>query len=161
MNTTSTTSTPSARQSRPSRAGRLLPVLPLALLLTAALLLDCQPVQAKKDKDREAHEFSAVAPAPRPLDMGGYASTDETVLSARDALTRGDGTWVVLRGSISRRVGEKEYIFTDASGNADVRIGQKAWQGMQVSAGDTVLLYGKVRRHWEHSFIDIRRIVRQ
>ena len=59
-----------------------------------------------------------------------------------------------------RRVGEKEYIFTDASGNADVRIGQKAWQGMQVSAGDTVLLYGKVRRHWEHTFIDIRRVVR-
>lgn len=156
MNTTSTTS---ARQSRPSRTGRLLPVLPLALLLAAALLLDCQTAHAKKDKsDRE---LSAVAPAPRPLDTGGYATTDETVLSARDALTRGDGTWVVLRGSISRRVGEKEYIFTDDSGNADVRIGQKAWQGVQVSAEDTVLLYGKVRRHWEHSFIDIRRVVRR
>lgn len=153
------TSTISARWSRLSRTGRLLPVLPLALLLAAAPLLDCQPVYAKKDKaDRE---LSAVAPAPRPLDAGGYATTDETVLSARDALTRGDGSWVVLRGSISRRVGEKEYIFTDASGNADVRIGQKAWQGMQVSAGDTVLLYGKVRRHWKHTFIDIRRVVRQ
>lgn len=158
MNTTSTAST---RQSRPARTGRLLPALPLALLLAAALLLDCQPVQAKKDKDREPHELSAVAPAPRPLDMGGYALTDETILPARDALTRGDGAWVVLRGNISRRVGEKEYVFTDASGNADVRIGQKAWQGMQVSAEDTVLLYGKVRRHWEHTFIDIRRVVRQ
>lgn len=155
MNVTSTTS---ARRPRLSRTGRLLHVLPLALLLAAAPLLDCQTVYAKKDKaDRE---LSAVAPVPRPLDTGGYATTDETVLSARDALSRGDGSWVVLRGSVSRRVGEKEYIFTDASGNADVRIGQKAWQGMQVSAGDTVLLYGKVRRHWEHTFIDIRRVVR-
>ena len=155
MNATSTISV------RQSRIGRPLPVLPLALLLAAALLLDCQTVQAKKDKDGAPHESFAVAPAPRPLDTGGYALTDETVLPARDALTRGDGAWVVLRGNISRRVGEKEYIFTDASGNADVRIGQKAWQGVQVSAEDTVLLYGKVRRHWEHSFIDIRRVVRR
>ncbi|WP_296305326.1 NirD/YgiW/YdeI family stress tolerance protein [uncultured Desulfovibrio sp.] len=144
---------------RQARSGRPLPMLPLALLLAAALLLDCQPVQAKKDKaDRETF---AVAPAPRPLDTGGYTTTDETVLSARDALTRGDGSWVMLRGNISRRVGEKEYVFTDASGSADVRIGQKAWQGARISAEDTVLLYGKVRRHWEHTFIDIRRVVRQ
>lgn len=159
MNMTRTLSARPARRPHQSRTGRLLPVLPLALLLAAALLLDCQPVQAKKDK--EDREISAIAPVPRPLDAGGYVTADETVLSARDALTRGDGTWVVLRGGISRRVGEKEYVFTDASGNADVRIGQKAWQGVQVSAGDTVLLYGKVRRHWEHTFIDIRRVVRQ
>lgn len=149
----------SARPARLNRSGRLLPVLSLVLLLAAALVLDCQPAQAKKGT--EEREFAAVAPAPRPLDTGGYISADETVLSARDALARPDGAWVVLRGSISRQVGDKEYVFTDASGTADVRIGQKAWQGMQVSAGDTVLLYGKVRRHWEHSFIDIRRVVRQ
>ena len=92
---------------------------------------------------------------------GGYIGQIREVVSVRQALAMRDGTHVVIRGNITKSLGGNKYTFADSSGTVEVHIGPKEWAGQQVSASDTVLLQGEVKKEKTRTIIDVKQVVKQ
>ena len=135
----------------------------LVLCVVALMLAFSGSAEAKKDKYRYYGPESGgyTGPGGDPTVVGGYTGPGPTLVSVEQALSMSDDSWVAVKGSITRNLGGKEYEFTDGTGTANLKIGHKAWQGMQVSASDTVELHGKVKKDWTRTRIDVKRVIKQ
>ena len=92
---------------------------------------------------------------------GGYTGPGPAPVNIKQALSMPDGTWVIIKGNITKYWGDKQYTITDSTGSADAKIGSKAWMGQNVGATDTVVLQGKVKKKWSHTKIDVKRVIMQ
>jgi len=91
--------------------------------------------------------------------IGGY--TGPELVGIQQALSMPHGTWVSIKGNVTKYLGGKEYTIADSSGTADAKISSKAWMGQQVRISDTVVFQGKVKKQWSHTRIDVKRIIKQ
>ena len=97
----------------------------------------------------------------RMAEAGGYTGPGPALVSVQQALSMPDGAWVSIRGNITGHMGGKQYKIADPSGAADAKIGSKEWMGQYISASDTVVLQGKVKKEWSQTRIDVKRIIKQ
>ena len=79
------------------------------------------------------------------------------------ALSMNDRALVALKGTISQSLGGGEYMFADSSGTIEVHIGPKEWVGQQVSASDTVKIYGCIHKDRKRfsNHIYVKRLIKQ
>lgn len=89
---------------------------------------------------------------------GGFVGPNGTVTTAANAKTMRDDTWVTLRGNIIERVSDDLYIFKDASGNVNVDIDHKRWNGQTITPQDVVEIQGEVDKDWNSVEIDVKQI---
>ena len=129
----------------------LLPALALTLILALSLAL--------------AHPQSAHA---RPGDnytgpsvqQGGFSGPGPALTTVADARSQADDTWVTLKGNILQHNGDKRYVFSDATGKIDVKIGRKAWGGVNIGPDDLVEIRGEVDRDWRDLHIDVKQVLK-
>ena len=67
----------------------------------------------------------------------------------------GDGQRVLLRGEITGKVDDEEYMFTDGTGNIRVDIDDKLLWGQILAPGTRVEIEGRVDKHFFGDAIDI------
>jgi uncharacterized protein (TIGR00156 family) len=79
-------------------------------------------------------------------------------MTVERAKSMSDDTWVTLRGTIVERISNDQYLFKDATGNVNVEIDHKRWNGVTVTPNDTVEIQGKVDKDWNSVEIDVKQI---
>jgi len=92
---------------------------------------------------------------------GGYTGPGPELVTIKQALSMPNGTWISIKGNITQNWGGKQYTIADSTGAADAKIGSKAWMRQNVSAADTVVFQGKVKKEWSRTRIDVKRIIKQ
>jgi len=125
----------------------------LTLLLASSAGIACA-------KDKHERRVGYGGPGQQSI-QGYYTGPGPELVTIQQALSMPHGTWVAIKGKISKYHGGKEYTIADASGSADAKIGSKAWMGQNVSESDTVLMHGKVKKEWSHTRISVKRIIAQ
>jgi uncharacterized protein (TIGR00156 family) len=86
---------------------------------------------------------------------GGFV---EPLVSVSEAQKLGDDMPVRMRGTIVRSLGHKAYEFRDASGTITIFIDRKVWQGLSVTAQDTVEIIGEIDSDFSSHGVDVEAI---
>lgn len=93
-----------------------------------------------------------------PVAQSGFTGTTSTV-TVEQAKQLPDDAWVTLRGNITQRLTEDNYIFKDSTGEIQVDIDHDKWLGQKVSPTDLVEITGEVDKDWSKTEIDVKRII--
>lgn len=89
--------------------------------------------------------------------QGGF--TGATALSTvKNVQSMKDDQWVMLEGFIDQRIDHDKYIFRDSTGNLNVEIDGKRWQGQNVSPKDKIRIEGKVDKDWNSVEVDVKNV---
>ncbi|QCT22306.1 YgiW/YdeI family stress tolerance OB fold protein [Jejubacter calystegiae] len=92
--------------------------------------------------------------------QGGFVGPNVSNTTVEKAKGLRDDSWVVLEGSIVRKVGKELYEFRDASGSVNVDIDDDIWGGLTVTPKDKVRIEGEVDKDWNSVEIDVKRITK-
>ena len=99
---------------------------------------------------------------PQAQGMGGYTGPGPSVMTVSSALGLPDDAHIALKGRITSSLGGEHYMFADATGQVEVEIDAKVWQGQSVGPDDTVIIYGEVDKElMRPTKIDVKRLVKQ
>lgn len=80
-------------------------------------------------------------------------------VSVAQALKAADHTMVQLTGKIVRQIDGDEFIFRDGSGEIKIDVEDEAWQGQNVTANDTITIYGTVDNDaFEKATVEVFRV---
>ncbi|MXP57128.1 YgiW/YdeI family stress tolerance OB fold protein [Pantoea sp. Taur] len=90
--------------------------------------------------------------------QGGFKGPAPGMVSAAQAKTLRDDSWVVLEGNIVRMISHELYEFRDASGSVNVEIDDKDWMGQNITPNDKVRLEGEVDKDWNSVEIDVKTV---
>ncbi|MDR0965125.1 MAG: NirD/YgiW/YdeI family stress tolerance protein [Myxococcales bacterium] len=89
---------------------------------------------------------------------GPGSATQSTPKTISEAKKLPDDAWVVLRGKITRALGDEKYEFRDDTGTITVEIDQKVWRGLSVDEKILVEIQGEVDRDLMSVEIDVKKI---
>lgn len=78
---------------------------------------------------------------------GGFNNSLQSLSTVEQAKQMPDDSWVTLQGNIVKQVGKEYYLFKDSTGEINVEIDQKYWQGRDVTPTDTIQITGEVDTH--------------
>lgn len=73
-----------------------------------------------------------------------FGQKSQTTLNIAQVKQQRDDAFVTFTGKILRQVGNDEYIVADSSGEIQVEIDGHIWNGLNVTASDTIRVYGEV-----------------
>ena len=82
------------------------------------------------------------------------------VWTVTEVMTLPDETPVVMRGRITRNMGNNIFVFEDNSGTIMMEIDEEDWNGNTVRVDDIVTVYGNVDKGQNYTEIDVESIVR-
>lgn len=78
--------------------------------------------------------------------------TGETKVYAISEIKKmSDDTQVAAEGTITRRVGDEEYMFTDDTGEIRIEIDDDLWRGREVNSETIIRIYGELDKKWFRS----------
>lgn len=92
--------------------------------------------------------------------MNNNMNTQPAVWSVTEVLTLPDDTPVVMRGRITKNMGNNIFVFEDASGTIMMEIDEADWNGNTVRVDDIVTVYGNVDKSSNYTEIDVDSIVK-
>lgn len=104
----------------------------------------------------QQHGFSP--PDPQKGVSAGFQNPGAGVTTVARAKTMRDDSWVVLEGSIIRRIEHELYEFRDSSGSVFVDIDDSDWMGQSASPGSRVRLEGEVDTDFSRVEINVKRV---
>lgn len=102
--------------------------------------------------------FSALSTAPA---MAAYTGTPAAAqVSVKDLANQKNDAWVTLQGKLVSQVSHDKYLFSDGSGEIQVEIDQKVWNGVNAGPNDTVKITGEYDREWgmDKNKVDVKSI---
>ena len=82
------------------------------------------------------------------------------VWSVTEVVSLPDDTPVVMRGRITKNMGNNIFVFEDASGTIMMEIDEESWNGNTVRVDDIVTVYGSVDKGSNYTEIDVDSIVK-
>lgn len=88
----------------------------------------------------------------------GYTGPSAAPTTVKAALSMLDDTPVILRGKITKNLGNERYLFSDSTGTIQVEIDQKVFyrSNVQISGNDLVEISGEVDKEWNKTEIDVK-----
>lgn len=119
-----------------------------ALVLTLSFALDAQA----------RPEGGFTGPGSQSTVQGGFTGPGPALSTVQNAKNMADDSWVSLKGNIVQHNGDKRYTFRDATGTVSVKIGHKAWRGLNVGPEDVVEISGEVDKDWGDLHIDVKQV---
>ena len=84
-----------------------------------------------------------------------------TVKSVQQALSAKDNTPVLLVGSIVKQIDDDEFLFKDSTGEVEIDVSKRAWNGQTITPQDTIEIRGKVDKEWNKTEIDVKKITKK
>lgn len=107
----------------------------LAVLLATSAILAGTEAMAKKD--------------------GGFTGPSVEVITIEQAKGMSDDTFVILRGNITKNIGDELYVFTDGTGTINIEIDDEDWNGQNIGPEDLVEIRGEIDKGWTSIEIDV------
>ena len=104
--------------------------------------------------------FSAFAGSGQNMNRMNNMNNQPAVWSVTEVLTLPDDTPVVMRGRITKNMGNNIFVFEDASGTIMMEIDEADWNGNTVRVDDIVTVYGNVDKSSDYTEIDVDSIVK-
>ena len=82
------------------------------------------------------------------------------VWSVTEVVSLPDDTPVVMRGRITKNMGNNIFVFEDGSGTIMLEIDEESWNGNTVRVDDVVTVYGNVDKGSNYTEVDVNSIVK-
>ena len=111
----------------------------VCLLIASALIFSTQAIAKKKHK-------------------GGFVAPQSQIVTVEQANGMDDDAFVMLKGNISKSLGDEMYVFTDSTGDIVVEIDDDDWNGQNISPEDVVIITGEVDKGFTSIEIDVDEI---
>ena len=92
--------------------------------------------------------------------MNNSMNTQPAVWSVTEVVSLPDNTPVVMRGRITKNMGNNIFVFEDGSGTIMMEIDEESWNGNTVRVDDVVTVYGSVDKGSNYTEIDVESIVK-
>ena len=80
--------------------------------------------------------------------------------SVTEVVSLPDDTPVVMRGRITKNMGNNIFVFEDSSGTIMMEIDEESWNGNTVRVDDIVTVYGNVDKGSNYTEVDVESIVK-
>jgi len=87
-------------------------------------------------------------------------NTQPAVWTVTEVVSLPDDTPVVMRGRITKNMGNNIFVFEDGSGTIMMEIDEESWNGNTVRVDDIVTVYGNVDKGSNYTEIDVESIVK-
>lgn len=81
------------------------------------------------------------------LQTSGGFNNPLTISTVEQAKQMNKDAWVTLQGKIVKQIGEEDYLFRDNTGDINIEIDHKYWQGRTVTPDDIIQITGEVDTH--------------
>lgn len=82
------------------------------------------------------------------------------VWTVTEVMSLPDETPVVMRGRITKNMGNDIFVFEDGSGTIMLEIDEESWNGNTVRVDDIVTVYGNVDKGSNYTEVDVNSIVK-
>ena len=82
------------------------------------------------------------------------------VWTVTEVVSLPDDTPVVMRGRITKNMGNNIFVFEDGSGTIMLEIDEESWNGNTVRVDDIVTVYGNVDKGSNYTEVDVNSIVK-
>ena len=82
------------------------------------------------------------------------------VWTVTEVMSLPDNTPVVMRGRITRNMGDNIFVFEDSSGTIMMEIEEADWNGNTVLVDDIVTVYGNIDKSDNYTEIDVSSVVK-
>lgn len=92
--------------------------------------------------------------------MNNNMNNQPAVWSVTEVVSLPDDTPVVMRGRITKNMGNNIFVFEDASGTIMLEIDEADWNGNTVRVDDIVTVYGSVDKGSNYTEVDVDSIVK-
>ena len=92
--------------------------------------------------------------------QGGFRGPSIGAITVAEALNLRDDTPVILRGYIIHFLGNKRYLFSDATGTITVEIERRAWGSLLIDENDLVEISGEIDRDMNSVKVEVDSIRR-
>ena len=83
-----------------------------------------------------------------------------SVWTVTEVMSLPDNTPVVMRGRITRNMGDNIFVFEDSSGTIMMEIEEADWNGNTVLVDDIVTVYGNIDKSDNYTEIDVSSVVK-
>ena len=87
-------------------------------------------------------------------------NTQPAVWTVTEVVSLPDDTPVVMRGRITKNMGNNIFVFEDSSGTIMMEIDEESWNGNTVRVDDIVTVYGNVDKGSNYTEVDVESIVK-
>jgi uncharacterized protein (TIGR00156 family) len=94
------------------------------------------------------------------MPMNSGANTPPAVWTVTEVVSLPDNTPVIMRGRITKNMGNNIFVFEDGSGTIMLEIDEESWNGNTVRVDDIVTVYGNVDKGSNYTEIDVDSIVK-
>ncbi|MBQ3785564.1 MAG: NirD/YgiW/YdeI family stress tolerance protein [Alphaproteobacteria bacterium] len=102
----------------------------------------------------------AVAGPGKTMNNGTMNNAHPAVWTVTEVISLPDDTPVVMRGRITKNLGNDIFVFEDSSGTIMLEIDEESWNGNTVRVDDVVTVYGNVDKGSNYTEIDVESIVK-
>jgi len=92
--------------------------------------------------------------------MGNNTNVQPAVWTVTEVMSLPDNTPVVMRGYITKNMGNDIFVFEDDSGTIMLEIDEEDWNGNTVRVDDIVTVYGNVDKGTNYTEIDVSSVVK-
>lgn len=91
----------------------------------------------------------------------GFVDESAMVKSVSEALKASDKTPVLLVGTIVKQIDNDEFIFKDSTGEIQIDVKKRAWNGQTITPQDTIEIRGKVDKEWSKTEVDVYSVTKK
>lgn len=102
----------------------------------------------------------AIAGPGKTMNNGMMNNNQPAVWTVTEVMSLPDDTPVVMRGYITKNMGNNIFVFEDDSGTIMLEIDEEDWNGNTVRVDDIVTVYGNVDQGTNYTEIDVSSIVK-
>lgn len=85
--------------------------------------------------------------------------TSPQAITIMEAMSMPDDSTVILEGTITSKLGDETYVFTDSTGNINIEIDDEEWNGISPQTDEVIMIQGEVDKDGNLVEIDVEAVM--